>query len=343
MKLLVTGGAGFIGSNFIRYALMNYDWHIVNVDALTYAGNVENVRDLEEKFKSRYEFYNDDICSPQFFSTYAVAGEAQFDCIVNFAAHTHVDRALYETGSFIQSNYVGVRNLCEFAKLFAGKFVQISTDEVYGSADMERPRQFTEADSLNPTNVYAATKAGADLLALAYYKTMGLPIVITRSTNNYGPYQHPEKFIPTIISHLLEGKKAPVYGGGGQMREWLYVEDNVRAILRIIEKGVPGNIYNIGSGIRLPNKQVVADIADIMGLDAKECIEFVPDRLAHDYVYAVNSSQVRLLGWEPAVSYLDGLTRTIGWYANNKKWLMAVKSTKAYKDHYETHYKKSAN
>lgn len=334
MKLFVTGGAGFIGSNFIRHILVKYpDYEILNFDKLTYAGNPENLRDAENN--PHYKFVKGDICDK------AAVSQAAKDCgaIINFAAETHVDRSIMNDEAFIKTDIVGVKNLLEATReLGIKKMVHISTDEVYG--DMDGGGFAKETDALRPSSPYAASKAGGDLLCLAYRRTYGVPVIITRCTNNYGPNQYPEKIIPLFITNLLEGKKVPVYGDGGQVRDWLYVSDHCEAIDLILHKGADGEIYNIGAGNipEINNLTLTAKIVQACGRD-NSSIEYVKDRPGHDRRYAVDTQKIRALGWAPKISFDEGLQKTAEWYKNNQSWWKKIKSgeyLEYYKKQYET-------
>ena len=317
MRILVTGGLGFIGSNFIRHILNKYpDYEVTNLDAITYAGNPENLKDIEKN--KRYTFVKGDICDSNIVSK-AAKGK---DAIINFAAETHVDRSIIESGSFVKTDVVGTHTLLEAVKKYKiKKFLQISTDEVYGSIENG---SFNENSLLQPNSPYSASKAGADMIARAYNKTFNIPTLITRSSNNYGPYQYPEKFIPLFITNLLENKKVPLYGDGLNVRDWLYVLDNCDAIDLVFHKGVIGETYNIGGDCEKRNIDVVKSI--LKNLDKDEsCIEYVKDRLGHDRRYSLDSSKIKKLGWKPKTKFENGLKATIDWYKNNEKWWKRLK------------------
>jgi dTDP-glucose 4,6-dehydratase len=319
--LLVTGGMGFIGSNFVHYLLHNYyDWEIVNLDKLNYAGNPDNLRDVESE--KRYRFVRGDITDRELVKNLCNNG---FDVIVNFAAESHVDRSILDPSPFIETNIKGTQILLEAAKQTnVGKFIQISTDEVYGS--LGAVGKFSEESPVLPNNPYAASKAGADLMCHAYYQTYKLPVVITRCTNNYGPCQFPEKFIPLAITNALEDKEIPVYGDGLNVRDWIYVEDHCRAIDLAIQKGVPGEIYNVGGNNERSNLEVVRCILDTMSRP-HSLITHVTDRLGHDRRYALETAKIeKSLGWSPAVSFGEGLELTVRWYLENEPWWRGVKS-----------------
>jgi len=313
MKLLITGGCGFIGSNFIRYILEKYpDYKIINLDKLTYAGNPNNVKDVEKKFKDRYKFVKGDICNKKIVEKLI----SNVDVIVNFAAETHVDRSIIDAGSFVLTDIFGTYVLLEACRKFNKKFVQISTDEVYGSIEKG---SFKETDKLEPRNPYSASKAGAELLARSYFITHEVPVIITRSSNNYGPYQYPEKIIPLFITNLIRGKKVPVYGDGKNIRDWLYVIDNCKAIDIVLHEGKSGEIYNIGGECEKTNIELTKMILKFMGKD-ESYIEYVPDRKGHDKRYSLDNTKIRKLGWRPETKFEDGLKQTVEWYKNNEWW-----------------------
>ena len=329
MKLLVTGGAGFIGSNFVRYVLKERPgWRLVNLDKLTYAGNLENLKDVEGL--PGYRFVRGDISDRKLVDE--LFSEERFDAVVNFAAETHVDRSILDPSPFLTTNVQGTQVLLEAARKYkVERFLQISTDEVYGS--LGREGTFTEESPLLPNSPYAASKASADLLCRAYHRTYGLPVVITRSSNNYGPYQFPEKLIPLMTLNALEGRPLPVYGRGENVRDWLYVEDNCRAIALVLEKGKEGEVYNIAGGEERRNIEVVERICELVaertGKDEGEVrslITFVEDRPGHDFRYALTCEKVRNLGWSPEVTFDLGLERTVDWYIANREWVERVRS-----------------
>jgi dTDP-glucose 4,6-dehydratase len=310
MKLVITGGLGFIGSNFVRHILSKYpDYEIVNLDKVTYAGNPKNLADVEKN--SRYRFVKGDICDSKIVDRLAMDADA----IINFAAETHVDRSIVESGSFVKTDVLGTHTLLEAAKKHKiKKFLQISTDEVYGSIDHG---SFSESSLLQPNSPYSASKAGGDMLVRAYYKTFNIPAIITRSSNNYGPYQYPEKFIPLFITNLLEGKKLPLYGDGLNVRDWLYVMDNCTAIDLVLHKGAIGEVYNIGGDCEKRNIDVVKLILKFLNKD-ESFIEYVNDRPGHDRRYALESAKLKKLGWKLKTNFEDGLKLTVEWYKINR-------------------------
>jgi len=310
MKILVTGGAGFIGSNFVHYALKEHpDYDIVVLDKLTYAGRKENLQDVWNKIT----FIKGDITVRN--DVFEAASSC--DSIVNFAAETHVDRSILQAGTFVLTDVLGVYNLLETAReIDVSRFVQISTDEVYGHI---LKGSFKETDRLNPRNPYSASKAGAELLCRAYFETYGLPVVITRSSNNYGPYQHPEKLIPKTIINALLNRSIPVYGTGKNVRDWLYVEDNCEALDTVLHKGNLGEIYNIGANHELENIQVVKTILEFAD-KPESLIRFVEDRLGHDLRYSLDTQKIQKLGWKPKTEFKRGIRKTIQWYKQNSNW-----------------------
>ena len=319
MKLLVTGGCGFIGSNFIRYILKKYpDYEIINLDALTYSGNLENQRDIKKE--KRYRFVHGRIDDVDLVMD--VLGRA--DYVVNFAAETHVDRSIHDAQPFILTNILGTHILLEGARTSSiKKFIHISTDEVYGT--LEEKGKFTEETLLNPNSPYAASKASGDMLAHAYHKTYGLPVVIVRPSNNYGYYQFPEKFIPLMITNLLLGKEVPVYGKGENIRDWLFVEDSCSAIDMVMHNGRAGEVYNAGGDSEVRNIELTRKVLAIMG-KGEEHIKFVKDRPGHDYRYALDNSKIeRELQWRPSVNIDEGLEKTVKWYKDNESWWRPLK------------------
>ncbi len=320
MNLLVTGGAGFIGSNFIHYLLETYpDINVINFDKLTYAGNLDNLKDIEDD--PRYKFYKGDICDPKAVEA-AIGLVDELDGIINFAAESHVDRSIESAGSFVTTDVYGTYVLLEAVKKHKIKrFLHISTDEVYGSTLGD---SFTEQSTLEPNSPYAASKASGDLLVRAYFKTYGLPVIITRSSNNYGPYQYPEKIIPLFITNAIEGKKLPLYGDGKNVRDWLYVRDNCEAVDLVFRKGKVGEVYNIGGENEKENIDITKMI--LKELDkAEDLIEFVKDRLGHDRRYSLDGSKTKKLGWKPKVKVEEGLKITVDWYKKNQDWWKKIK------------------
>jgi len=319
MTMLVTGGAGFIGSNFIRHMLKEHpETPIVNLDALTYAGNPESLRDVADN--PNYTFVHGDICDPG--AVAAVFRNHPIDIVVHFAAESHVDRSIADGSTFVRTNVLGTFTLLDYAqKHGVRRFIHVSTDEVYGST---REGSFTETDNLNPSSPYSSSKAGSDLLARSFFITHGLPVIVTRCTNNYGPYQFPEKLIPLFATNLLEGKKVPVYGTGKNIRDWLYVLDHCRAIDFVLQHGEPGEVYNIGGGAEKTNLEITAKILELLGKD-ESMIEHVPDRKGHDFRYSLDFGKLRDLGWKPAYSFDDALAATVAWYAENEWWWRPLK------------------
>jgi dTDP-glucose 4,6-dehydratase len=335
MKLLVTGGAGFIGSNFVLHMLAEHgDLRIVNVDKLTYAGNLENLSGLEGD--PRHRFVRLDICDRTAVEE-LVARETP-DAVVNFAAESHVDRSITGPEIFARTNVLGALNLLEAARQAAVPvFLQIGTDEVYGS--LGNSGFFTEDSPVQPNSPYAASKAGADHLVRAYHRTFGMDTRITRCSNNYGPYQFPEKLIPLMMTNALEGRRLPVYGDGLHVRDWIYVEDHCRALDLVLRQGRPGEVYNVGGVAQKTNLEVVNTLLDVLGAD-RSLINFVPDRLGHDRRYAIDSSKLqRELGWKPRVEFAEGIARTVEWYRGHRDWWERIKSG-AYCQYYELMYGK---
>ena len=331
MKLLVTGGAGFIGSNFIRYVLHEHPgWQVTNLDRLTYAGNLQNLNGLKDSLN--YQFIKGDIANSELVEDLLGSG---FDAIVNFAAESHVDRSILDSYPFLWTNVVGTQVLLEGAKNFqVSRFLQVSTDEVYGSVTGGR---CDENHVLSPTSPYAASKASADLLCLAYWKTYHTPVLISRCTNNFGPYQYPEKLIPLVITNALENKPVPVYGDGLNVRDWIYVTDHCRAIDVILQKGRPGEVYNVGANSEKTNLEIIFRILEVLNKPS-DLIHFVTDRAGHDRRYAVDSTRLTAeLGWEPACSFDESLLNTIVWYLRNEAWWSRIKGGE-YARYYERMY-----
>lgn len=331
MKLFITGGAGFIGSNFISHILKTTEFSVVNFDALTYAGNPENLAEFASN--PRYSFVRGDITDSEAVGDVLSAG---FDAVLNFAAETHVDRSILNAADFVRTNVVGTQTLLDAARRHRiPRFIQISTDEVYGS--LGASGRFTETSQLAPNSPYSASKAGADLLVRAAYRTHNLPAIVTRCSNNYGPFQFPEKFVPLMILNALEGKKLPVYGDGLYVRDWIHVHDHCRALERVLRDGQPGEVYNIGGSDEWKNLDVVRRIL-LLTERSDELIQYVQDRPGHDRRYAVDSSKIeRSLGWKPRIPFEEGLEETIRWYRKNEGWVQRVRSG-AYLKYYEEMY-----
>jgi dTDP-glucose 4,6-dehydratase len=333
MRILVTGGAGFIGSNFAHFVAGRHpDWEVVVLDKLTYAGRRENLAALEGR--PGFEFVQGDIADPEVVARVLPA----CDYVVNFAAETHVDRSLYDAGGFIQTDVYGTFVLLEEARRSKAlrRFVQISTDEVYGSVESGSS---TETDALMPRNPYSASKAGADRLAYSYFATYGLPIVVTRASNNYGPYQYPEKVIPLFVTHALDDIPLPLYGDGLNVRDWLHVDDHCRAVEMLLVKGVEGETYNVGGGNELPNVELTQRILALLE-KPDTLIRRVTDRPGHDRRYSLDCGKLRALGWAPQVPFDQGLRETVQWYRSNEAWWRPIKEANpAFREHYQRHYR----
>jgi dTDP-glucose 4,6-dehydratase len=331
MRLLVTGGCGFIGSHFIRSMLARHPgWTIVNLDALTYAGDEQKLRDATGD--QRYRFVRGDICDP---GAVRAAIEPGIDAIVNFAAETHVDRSIADPAAFLRTNVLGVHVLLEAARdLGVPRFVQVSTDEVYGSVAQGRSR---EDAPLAPSSPYAASKASADLLVLAYVETHCLPAIITRGSNTYGPYQYPEKLVPLFLTNLIDRKPVPLYGDGSNEREWLHVDDHCAAIEHALTHGVVGQIYNAGPHNGCTNLEMTRRLCELLGLEASTYVRYVQDRPGHDGRYALDASKLRALGWEPRVDLAAGLAQTAGWYRENEAWWRPIVQGE-FADYYRRQY-----
>lgn len=349
-NIVVTGGAGFIGSNFIKYIInKNENVNIINVDKLTYAGNLENLKEVEKN--PRYIFKKVDICDSNAIEKIMV--EYEIDTIINFAAESHVDRSIKDPSQFINTNIKGTQILLDAAKTTwlvsedtyreGTKYIQVSTDEVYGSLDLE-DECFNENTPLNPHSPYSASKASADMLVKAYYDTYKLPICITRCSNNYGPYQFPEKFIPLVINNCLKHKKIPIYGDGNNIRDWLFVEDHCAAIYKVLEKGHLGEVYNIGGHNEKTNIHIVKTIIKYLNENVdknitEDLISFVKDRKGHDRRYGINPEKIsKELGWLPETKFEDGIIYTIDWYLKNQQWLENIVNGE-----YENYYNKMYN
>ena len=333
MKILVTGGAGFIGSNFIRHMLAKYpDYSIVNLDKLTYCGNLDNLREIEND--PRYTFKKGDVCDKK------AVEESMKGCqaVVHFAAETHVDRSIMEAGTFVVTDVFGTHVLLETAKkLGVERMIHIGTDESYGSI---AEGSFKEGDPLVPSSPYSAAKAAADLLVHAYWTTYNLPVIITRSSNNFGPYQYPEKLIPLFITNALDNERLPVYGDGQNVRDWIYVIDNCEAIDFVLHQGKVGEIYNIGGGNEQTNLEITEMILSELE-KAKDLISFVTDRPGHDLRYSLDTAKIRQLGWQPEYEFEQALRETVGWYRENEWWWRKIKSGE-FQDYYEQLYKTEA-
>ena len=322
MKLLVTGGAGFIGSCFVRHILNKYqDYQVINIDALTYCGNLENLKDVENN--PNYKFVHGNICDRKLVRELV----SQVDCIVNFAAESHVDNSIKHPEVFIETNVQGTLNLLQSAKeIGIERYLQVSTDEVYGT--LGKTGYFYETTPLAPNSPYSASKASADMLVRAFYETYKLPVLTTRCSNNYGPYQYPEKLIPFFISRLLNVEKVPVYGDGLNVRDWLYVYDHCAAIDTVLHKGKIGEVYNVGGHNEKTNMEITRLILEAMGKD-ESSIEYVQDRLGHDRRYAISNDKITSeLGWEPSVTFEQGIKMTIDWYLNNQEWIKHIEAKK---------------
>ncbi len=314
LKVLVTGGAGFIGSNFIKYILQDKEYEIINLDKLTYAGNKNNLVDIENN--KNYKFIKGDICNSNLVNKIV---SKNIDVILNLAAESHVDKSIENPNVFFKTNVLGTQTLLDAAvKYNVDKFIQISTDEVYGASNSKKFKN--EEDCLSPTNPYSASKASADLLVLSYQKTYGLPVNISRSTNNYGPYQYPEKIIPLFITNLLDGKKVPLYGDGTHIRDWLYVKDHCQAIKLIMERGKEGETYNISGNNQYQNIELTKRILDLLNRPYTN-IDYVNDRPGHDPGYYIDSSKIKKeLNWNPEFNIEEGLKKTVEWYKKNEVW-----------------------
>lgn len=336
MKILVTGGAGFIGGNFVHHMVNKYpEDQIVNLDLLTYAGNLETLKPVEDK--PNYKFVKGDIADEPFIME--LFEKERFDVVVNFAAESHVDRSITDPGIFVQTNVMGTRVLLDASRKFGVKrYHQVSTDEVYGDLPLDRPDLFfTEETPIHTSSPYSSSKAGADLLVLAYHRTYGLPVTISRCSNNYGPYHFPEKLIPLMIANALNDKPLPVYGTGENVRDWLYVEDHCRAIDLIIHKGRVGEVYNVGGHNEMKNIDIVKIICKELG-KPESLITFVGDRKGHDMRYAIDPTKIHNeLGWLPETKFADGIKKTIQWYLDNKEWWETIISGE-YQNYYEKMY-----
>ena len=317
MKLFVTGGAGFIGSNYVRHVFANSDDHVTVYDALTYAGNLSTLRDVDDD--PRYRFVRGSICDPETLED-AMRGH---DAVVHFAAESHVDRSIVGSDDFINTNCFGTNIVMDTARrLEMARVVHIGTDEVYGSVEVGSS---TESDPLEPRSPYSASKAGSDLIALSHFATHGTPVVVTRSSNNFGPFQYPEKVIPLFVTNLLDGRRVPLYGDGMNVRDWCHVDDNCAAIDLVLRRGELGSIYNIGAGNELPNVELTHRILLLLGQD-ESMIEPVTDRLGHDRRYSIDTGRIRALGWSPVRQLDEALAATVEWYRANRSWWEPLKA-----------------
>ena len=330
MRILVTGGAGFIGSHLVRHLLAGEEHQVVNLDALRYSGNLDNLKDLDGH--PRYSFVQGDICDAALVDR--VVREERIEAIVNCAAETHVDRSIIEPGGFVRTDVVGTSVLLEAARACGvTRFVQVSTDEVYGDVPSGRSK---ESDPLAPRSPYSASKAGADLLALSYFTTYGFPVMVTRGSNTFGPNQYPEKFIPLFVTNALEDQPLPLYGDGLQQRDWLYVQDHCEGIARVLEKGEPGQAYNVGVGEERPNREVAESILGLLG-KSRSLVRHVTDRPGHDRRYALDCGKIATLGWVPRFSFGEALKATVAWYRDNAGWWQKIKSGE-FRAYYEKMY-----
>jgi dTDP-glucose 4,6-dehydratase len=317
MKLFITGGAGFIGSNYVRHVLANSDDEVTVFDALTYAGNLSSLADVAED--SRYSFVQGDICDREAVAS-AMAGH---DMVVHFAAESHVDRSIVDPDTFVRTNCLGTNVMCDVARnIGVERFLHISTDEVYGSIE---DGSFVETDRLGPRSPYSSSKAGSDLIALSYQETYGLPVIVTRSSNNFGPFQFPEKVIPLFVTNLLDGKKVPLYGDGLNVRDWIHVLDNCAGVDTVLRKGTIGEIYNIGGGNETTNRELTSMVLSNMGV-GEEMVEYVQDRLGHDRRYSIDCSKANALGWKPSRDLDVAIAETVEWYRANRSWWEPLKA-----------------
>jgi len=317
MKLFVTGGAGFIGSNYVRHVLATTDDEVTVFDALTYAGNLSSLADVADD--PRYAFVQGDICDRQAVAE-AMAGH---DAVVHFAAESHVDRSIVDPDTFVRTNCLGTNVMCDVARhVGVERFLHISTDEVYGSIE---EGSFVETDRLGPRSPYSSSKAGSDLIALSYQETYGLPVLVTRSSNNFGPYQYPEKVIPLFVTNLLDGRKVPLYGDGLNIRDWIHVLDNCAGVDLVLRAGTIGEVYNIGGGNETTNRELTAMVLAVLGV-GEEMIEYVQDRLGHDRRYSIDCSKARALGWAPTRDLDTAIAETVDWYRANRAWWEPLKA-----------------
>jgi dTDP-glucose 4,6-dehydratase len=317
MKLFITGGAGFIGSNYVRHVLANSDDEVTVFDALTYAGNLSSLADVADD--PRYSFVQGDICDREVVAA-AMAGH---DMVVHFAAESHVDRSIVDPDTFVRTNCLGTNVMCDVARnIGVERFLHISTDEVYGSIE---EGSFIETDRLGPRSPYSSSKAGSDLIALSYQETYGLPVIVTRSSNNFGPFQFPEKVIPLFVTNLLDGKKVPLYGDGLNVRDWIHVLDNCAGVDTVLRKGTIGEIYNIGGGNETTNRELTSMVLSNMGV-GEEMVEYVQDRLGHDRRYSIDCSKANALGWKPSRDLDVAVAETVEWYRANRAWWEPLKA-----------------
>ncbi len=334
-NVMITGGAGFIGSNFVHYALEKHlDWKVTVFDKLTYAGNLDNLKNLDEKFKGRYSFAHGDIADRE--TVFGAVRDNGIDLIINFAADTHVDRSLMEPGTFIMTDVYGTYILLEAAKEFkVARYHQISTDEVYG--DLESGRADENTTVLRPSSPYSASKTGGDLMCLAYHRSFGVPVTISRGSNNIGPYQYPEKAVPLFITNAIDDIPLPLYGDGLQQRDYQYVMDHCEGIDMVIEKGKLGEAYNIGSGVETRNIDMIHAILDLLGRP-KSLIQPVKDRPGHDRRYAIDHAKLAALGWSSRNPFAQAIEKTVRWYVDNEWWWRKIKSGAEYQSYYKKQY-----
>ena len=336
MALLVTGAAGFIGSNFARLLADRGERDVVALDSLTYAGNLANIGDLIDAGKIKFEKV--DVCDEREIAR--VFDEHKIDRVAHFAAESHVDRSIHGSGPFVRSNVVGTQVLLdESRRRGVSRFVQVSTDEVYGTLPEDRPEvKFTEQTPLQPNSPYSASKAAADCLVRSYFETFQMPVLTTRCSNNYGPYQFPEKLIPLFVTNLIEGQQVPLYGDGLNVRDWLHVQDHCEAVLTVLEKGTPGEVYNVGGNNEQTNRAITEKLIALCGRSWDEAVKYVQDRPGHDRRYAIDASKIkRTLGWEPRRRWDEAIAETVGWYKGNRDWWQSIKSGE-YRDYYERQY-----
>lgn len=334
MNILITGGAGFAGSHFIRYIFEHYrDIRVLNIDILTYAASLDRLQDIEKRFKDAHVFLKGDITDRA--GIEEVFKKFKPHVIIDFAAETHVDRSILEPGSFVKTDVIGTYTLLEAARIFGIKrYIKVSTDEVFGSIEKGK---FTEESPFEPNSPYSASKAGGDLLCRAYFKTYGLPVIVSHFCNFYGPWQHPEKFMPLFITNLIEGKKVPLYGNGRNQREWIYIEDVCNALSLLLQKGNVGEVYNIGSGHEKENWEVATHLLQLLGKDERFIVK-TQDRPGHDVRYALSSAKIKKLGFVPNFSFERGLKETIAWYKTNKQWWGKIKNSSEFQEYYKKQY-----